>query len=118
MLEHLPSWKENLSFIPRNIIRPPVTSPWVTEAPIRAELFSAERLEQHAESLAAAQRVTPKPQVGQPLAKRLRDNSRVLLDAYRALATATDQVDPITPAAEWMVDNFHVVEAQIRETRD
>jgi cyclic beta-1,2-glucan synthetase len=107
-----------LSFIPRIIIGRPVSSPWEVGVAIRAELFSAERLEQHAESLAAAQRVTPKSKIGQPLAKRLRDNSRVLLEAYRALATATHQVDPITPAAEWLVDNFHVVEAQIREIRD
>src|SRR4030095_13437420 len=34
------------------------------EEPIRAELFSTERLEQHAESLATAQQVTPTPRKG------------------------------------------------------
>ena len=34
------------------------------EEPIRAELFSAERLEQHGESLAVAQRVTTTPRKG------------------------------------------------------
>jgi len=107
-----------LSIIQRSFIRPPNASPWATDAPIRSELFSAERLEQHAETLAAAQRITAKPMVGQPLAKRLRDNSHVLLEAYRAIAKATHEDDPITPAAEWLVDNYHVVEAQIREIRD
>jgi cyclic beta-1,2-glucan synthetase len=106
------------SLIRRAVDRPSVISPWTTNAPIRSELFSAERLEQHAESLAAAQRVTPKPGVGRPLAKRLRDNSHVLLDAYRAISKATHEDDPITPAAEWLVDNIHVVEAQIREISD
>ncbi len=106
------------SLIRRAVNKPSVISPWTTDAPIRSELFSAERLEQHAQSLAAAQRITPKPGVGRPLAKRLRDNSHVLLEAYRAISKATHEDDPITPAAEWLVDNYHVVEAQIREISD
>lgn len=53
------------------------------EAPIRAELFSVERLEQHAASLAAAQSTVSGK--GRPLVARVRDNGRVLLDAYRAV---------------------------------
>ena len=89
-----------------------------SEDPIRAEVFSVERLEQHAESLAAAQRVTTRPTRGRPVARRLRDNGRVLLGAYRAIAAAIRDDRAITPAAEWLVDNFHVVEDQIREIRD
>jgi len=89
-----------------------------TEEPIRAELFSIERLEQHGESLAAAQRVTPRPRAGRSLTARLRDNARVLLNAYRAIAAAIDEARAITSAAEWLVDNFHVAEEQIREIRD
>jgi cyclic beta-1,2-glucan synthetase len=89
-----------------------------TEEPIRAELFSVERLEQHAESLAAAQRVTARPVTNRRLAKRLRDNGQALLEAYRAIASAIREERAITPAAEWLVDNFHVVEQQIREIRD
>jgi cyclic beta-1,2-glucan synthetase len=90
---------------------------WASQAPIRAELFSIERLEQHAETLAAAQRVTPRPETGHSLAIRLRDNSKVLLDAYRTLAQATKEDRPITPAAEWLIDNFHVIDEQIREIK-
>jgi cyclic beta-1,2-glucan synthetase len=81
-------------------------------------LFSAERLEQHAESLAAAQRITTRPVNVEPLAARLRDNSRVLLNSYRAIAKAIGEGRAITPAADWLVDNYHVVEEQIREIRD
>ncbi len=42
----------------------------------------------------------------------------MLLDAYRAIAEAIREEHAITPAAEWLVDNFHVVEEQIREIRD
>src|SRR5258708_4508394 len=83
-----------------------------------AELFRIERLEQHAEPLAAEQRVTPRPEAGHSLVARLRDNGKVLLDAYRTLAQATNEDRPITPAAEWLIDNFHVVDEQIREIKD
>ena len=89
-----------------------------TEEPIRAELFSVERLEQHGETLAVAQRVTDSPAGGRPIAARVRENGRVLLEAYRSIAVAIREERAITPAAEWLVDNFHVVEEQIREIRD
>ena len=88
------------------------------EEPIRAELFSGERLEQHAESLAIAQRVTTTPQAGRRLLPRVLDNGRVLLDSYRAIAKAIREERAITPAAEWLVDNFHIVDEQLREIRD
>ena len=85
---------------------------------IRAEIFSAERLEQHAESLAAAQGVTTRPLAVRSLTARLRDNRRALLDAHLAIAKSITQGGAITPAAEWLVDNYHVVEAQIRQIGD
>ena len=85
---------------------------------IRSELFSVERLEQHGETLAVAQRVTDRPGRGRLMAPRVRDNGRVLLNAYRSIAGAIREERAITPAAEWLVDNFHVVEEQIREIRD
>ncbi|MBK7952151.1 MAG: glycosyl transferase [Deltaproteobacteria bacterium] len=90
----------------------------VGEEPIRAEVFSVERLEQHAESLATAQIVTARPTRGRSVARRLRANAKVLLRAYRAIALASHEHRAITPAAEWLVDNFHIVEDQIREVRD
>ncbi|MEO5787249.1 MAG: hypothetical protein ABIS17_17280, partial [Casimicrobiaceae bacterium] len=44
------------------------------EAPIRAELFSAERLEQHAQSLAVAQTVTEDRTDERALVPRVREN--------------------------------------------
>jgi len=88
------------------------------EEPIRAELFSLERLEQHAESLAAAQIVTTVVSRGRPLLPRVLDNGRVLLDCYRATARAIQDEHAITPAAEWLVDNFHIVDEQLREIQD
>jgi len=91
--------------------------PWADEEVIREELFSVERLEQHAESLAAAQSISSRPARGLPLAQRVRDNDEALLDAYRVIVAAIANKRPITPAAEWLIDNFHLAEDQIREIR-
>ena len=87
------------------------------EEPIRSELFSVERLEQHAESLASHQPVHTATTSGKSLVARLRDNERVLLDAYGTIANAAGEGRPITPAAEWLIDNYHLVEQQVREVR-
>lgn len=91
-------------------------SPW-DDKPIREELFSTERLEEHGRSLAAAQALTSTPVRGDRLRRRLAVNERALIDAYQDIAAAVDAGAPITPAAEWLVDNFHVVEDQIRNIR-
>src|SRR5882724_694342 len=88
------------------------------EAPIRAELFGIERLEQHAESLAAAQPILGKSARGRSLLPRVQDNGRVLREGYREIAKAIREERAITPAAEWLVDNFHIVDEQLREIRD
>ena len=97
---------------------PPVVVFPELEEPIRAELFSVERLEQHAETLAAAQAVTQTSDEGRPLIPRVLENGRVLLEYYRATAKAISHEQTITPAAEWLVDNFYIVEEQLREIRD
>ena len=67
------------------------------EGPIRAELFSVERLEQHAGSLAAAQRVSEDPERGRPLASRLGENAKVLAETYRVIVQATRLDSPFRP---------------------
>ena len=90
---------------------------WRDGAPIRDELLSVERLEDHARSLAAAQSVSPHERTGASLVKRLTENELMLSEAYRDIARAIDDGVAITPAAEWLVDNFHVVEKQIRDVQ-
>ncbi|HSS50013.1 MAG TPA: hypothetical protein VLX28_13840, partial [Thermoanaerobaculia bacterium] len=87
--------------------------------PIRDELWSVERLEQHALTLAQTQSVRPGRRWGDPrLRPRLRANGKHLLSSYRAIAEAMRDERAITPAAEWLVDNFHLVEDQVREIRE
>jgi cyclic beta-1,2-glucan synthetase len=97
--------------------QPSRASPWNSEELLREELFSVERLEQHGRSLAAAQPVSAERLRGRSLNVRLGENARVLLSAYRDIASAVHAGRPITPAAEWLLDNYHVIEEQIREIR-
>lgn len=92
-----------------------ISSPWESSEAIREELFSTERLEGHARSLAAAQPVAIGRAAGLPLARRLADNAAALLDAYRQTVAAIDKRRAITPAAEWLVDNYHLIERHILE---
>ena len=88
------------------------------EEPIRAELYSTERLEEFARALGAEHRLAHGFRKGRPLLPRLRENGRVLLASYRAVAEAIREERTISPAAEWLVDNFHIVEEQLREIRE
>jgi cyclic beta-1,2-glucan synthetase len=94
---------------------PRASSPWDDLTPIRAELFGTERLEHHAESLAAAQKVSLTAPRVPSLSRRLHDNVRLLLEAYRFSADEALRGRPVTPAAEWLLDNFHLVELQLRQ---
>ncbi|HEX8650864.1 MAG TPA: glucoamylase family protein [Pyrinomonadaceae bacterium] len=88
------------------------------ENPIRAELYSVERLEQFAATLASEHKRVARPKRFRKLLPRLEDNGRVLISVYRSLADALRKERAISPAAEWLVDNFHIVEEQLREIRE
>ncbi len=95
--------------------RPPAF--WADTAPVREELFGVERLEQHARSLAAAQPLATRPAAVPSLHKRLDANARALRRAYRASAAEVEAGRRVVPAAEWLLDNYPLVERQIREIR-
>ncbi|MGH7544383.1 MAG: glycosyl transferase, partial [Gemmatimonadota bacterium] len=86
--------------------------------PIRSEIFGVERLEQHARSLAEAHVTRRERRRGAPLLSRLEDNARVLRGCYRSLTEAVRRDEAIPPAAEWLIDNFFLVDDQVRLIRD
>ncbi|MBK7601090.1 MAG: hypothetical protein IPJ07_22240 [Acidobacteria bacterium] len=94
-----------------------VSSKWTDEEPIREELFSIERLEQYAATLATEHAVSEGPQRGRQLLPQFEENGRRLTAAYRTLTEALFDGQGISPAAEWLVDNFHIVEEQLRQIR-
>ncbi|MFN0116249.1 MAG: glucoamylase family protein, partial [Paracoccaceae bacterium] len=92
---------------------------WQDRSPIRADLFGTERLEHHARTLASAQPVcTGRPPRVRKLSSRVEENAHVLLAAYRTCAQALGSGQTMAPAAEWLLDNFHHVEEQLRQIHD
>jgi cyclic beta-1,2-glucan synthetase len=87
------------------------------DEPISAEIFSVERLEQFAETLAQTQEVSPAQSAGISLHARLRDNSGILASAYQILVAGIRGNRAVTPAAEWLVDNYYLVDEHIRAVR-
>jgi cyclic beta-1,2-glucan synthetase len=52
-----------------------------------------------------------------PLLQQLARNGRLLVEAYRHIAAAAGQSRTLTPDAEWLLDNFYIVEEVLREVR-
>src|SRR5258705_8698056 len=90
---------------------------YADEQPVRAEIYSVERLEQYAQTLAAEHKTVTRKGRAQ-LLPRLEDNGRKLVAAYRTLVEAIRNGRSISPAAEWLVDNFHIVQEKLREIRE
>src|ERR1700676_2855223 len=91
------------------------TRPRAGEPPLRAELFSVEQLARHARALATDHQIVTQRK-SSPLLARLDGNEQSL----RAFNRATLAVNPsrrITPAAEWLLDNFYLIEEQIQMAR-
>jgi cyclic beta-1,2-glucan synthetase len=79
------------------------------EPPLRSELFSADQMEQHGKRLAAEHKLTQVRQREQ-LLTRLAANEAVLIDVCGRLMAAVKANQQITPASEWLLDNFYLIE--------
>ena len=87
--------------------------------PIRGELFGTERLAEHARAIARGQRLVEgraRLTLGPgPLLSRLAESRGILDEARHQLALASDRGVDISPAGEWLLDNWYVILEHIRE---
>ena len=86
------------------------------EVPLRSELLSSDQMKQHGKRLAASHIISPERIPDQHL-KRLAENERVLIETYSLLLTAVKRNPRIAPAEEWFLDNFYLIEEQIRTAK-
>jgi len=94
--------------------------------PIRGELLGAEGLAEQARALARQQRIQPAAaQTGRrarvappPLLRRLDETRRILESVRDTLSEASERDSDISPAGEWLLDNFYVIEEHLREIRE
>ena len=94
------------------------TSPlWGDSEPIRGEIIGSDDFRDYGWAYASAHRVAQGSRPPRDIALRLADNAEVLYHAYVEMAQASAQGHAITPAAVWLIDNFHLVEKQTREIK-
>jgi cyclic beta-1,2-glucan synthetase len=106
-----------LSPYARSLLAAPAEQP---DPPVRAELFGLHRFESHGRSLARAQATDDNEPgaAGPGFFPRVHDNIAALRGAYDYVALTSRSGLYVTPAAEWLLDNFHLVETQLQEIRE
>ncbi|MBK9167499.1 MAG: cyclic beta 1-2 glucan synthetase [Bryobacterales bacterium] len=80
--------------------------------PLRADLFSADQMQEHGKTLAGSHKLSPGAAPDRLLA-RLADNEDTLLGVRGLLTEAVRTNRRITPAGEWLLDNFYLIEEQV-----
>ena len=82
------------------------------EMPLSSEMFSSSQMKEHGKKLAGLHTLY-EHDVLERLLKRLAGNEIVLLDIRDMLIEVVKEKRPITPAGEWLLDNFYLIEEQI-----
>jgi len=86
------------------------------EEPFRANLMSVEQLCEHAQTLADWHETADTTR-GNRLLRRLEFNARLLAAARHTLSDAARDTREVPPAANWLLDNYYIVQEQIRMAR-
>jgi hypothetical protein len=71
-------------------------------------------MEQHGKTLAGMHDLGPRAKPEQQLLSRLAENETILNEVHDLVSEAVKAKRQITPAGEWLLDNFYLIEEQIR----
>lgn len=82
------------------------------EEPLRSELYSSEQMDRHGKVLARSHKLI-KGRGHDQLLKRLDGNEKTLLEVHKLLVDNIKSGKTITPGAEWLLDNFYLIEEQM-----
>nr|WP_295996372.1 glucoamylase family protein [Rugamonas sp.] len=86
------------------------------DLPLRAELFSAAQMAAHGKTLAAHHELSKRGGRDR-LLSRLADNATLIATTCEELTAAIKSGRQVTPASEWLLDNFYLIEEQIRTAK-
>ncbi|HUH27462.1 GH36-type glycosyl hydrolase domain-containing protein, partial [Gelidibacter sp.] len=81
-------------------------------APIRSELYNLDQMKAHACAVARSHQLLEGKRSDR-LLKRLDGNEKILIEVRNLLVESIQSGKAITPAAEWLLDNFYLIEEQI-----
>ena len=102
-------------FGPRGLLPLTGAAASVDDEPLRAQLFTAEEMEQHGRHLAAGHELARAPR-RDGLLPRLAENEKTLIGVCTLLAQSAEQ-RRVTPAGEWLLDNFYMIEEEVRTAK-
>ncbi|MEP6558940.1 MAG: carbohydrate-binding protein, partial [Burkholderiales bacterium] len=88
------------------------------QSPIRAEIFGCMRFQQHGRSLGEAHAAQWQSRRADAFFPRIEENIRVLREAQHYIGVQAHTGHHVSPAGEWLLDNFYVVLAQVKEIHD
>lgn len=97
------------------VVAPPPAALSTYEPPLRGEMFSLEHLEHHAADIAAQHPVDQRAGDVRQLEQAVAANAARIQAACAAFGVDVSEGRPITPAAEWLLDNLTLILDQIRE---
>lgn len=80
-------------------------------------LLNKEELEHHAKEIAKYHRIYPEPRPLRSLVDRLDENFLKITKVYKRLKEDAKEKRPLSPASEWLLDNFYKVEEQFKDVR-
>ena len=86
---------------------------YLNEEPLREELFTSEQMERFGKTLAEKHKLSTKPATDHLLV-RLADNEILLQEVRKLLTDSIKRKYQVTPAGEWLIDNFYLLEEHIR----
>lgn len=84
---------------------------------MRDTMLSAEELQRHAMEIARNHSVGKSAKSLHWLVRRLNENYAFITNVYKALNIDIKSSFPTAPAAEWLLDNFYIVEEQVKLIR-
>ncbi|MBE3101560.1 MAG: hypothetical protein IMZ47_04730, partial [Firmicutes bacterium] len=74
-----------------------------------------DQLNQYAREMAAEYEIATSGRVSRRKFPKLEDDNLILIQAYKSTNEEVKSKGNIVPAAEWLLDNFYVIEEQIKE---
>ena len=88
------------------------------EEPFRSELYSSDMMDRHGEVVARSHKLQKSTtHTHDQLLKRLDDNESTLIEVCNLLVESVRLGKVVTPAAEWLLDNFYLIEEQVTIAR-
>ena len=107
----------NIQTDPRRIKDVVPSFPAVAEQPIRATVLHEDRLRATGESLARRELRSYHGLEAFDFHARVRESAKKILQVYRDTNAAQGRGEPITPAAQWLLDNNYLVEETIYQVK-